>query len=153
VIILYLALTSLNAWVRRIDQTAMLLGPLLASVAIDFKPWIGGLVIAAWNIISLFIELFVMRKIYDLTPSLQELKPKKSQSKTEFHKGLVDWIGAWKHWVKSPVFVPGLALAVLYSNIFQLSFLAQAYASSHCISSSALAVVWIVAGICGFSGM
>lgn len=146
-------LTSVNAWVRRIDQTAMLLGPVLASLAIDAKPWFGGLVIACWNVISLFIELKIMRQIYENTPALQEPKKKVISSQSEFSRGFVDWIDAWKLWVNSPVFVPGLALAVLYTNIFQLSFLAQAYAASHCISSALLAGVWIVAGLSGFSGI
>ena len=146
-------LTSVNAWVRRIDQTAMLLGPILASVAVDISPWVGGLVIAVWNICSLFVELQIMRKIYNHTPSLREVKVDTDRESSRVSQSLVDWIQSWQLWVKSPVFVPGLALAILYTNIFQLSYLAQAYAASHCVSSKVLAVIWIAAGICGFSGL
>mgnify|MGYP003729754007 CR=1 FL=1 len=146
-------LTSVNAWVRRIDQTAMLLGPLLASAAISFSPWFGGLIIATWNVVSLFIEMHVMRKIYNKIPSLQEPKDiSASSSKTELKRGLVDWVQSWRLWVQSPVCVPGIALAILYTNIFQLSFLAQAFATSHCVSTIVIAGVYIFAGVCGFAG-
>ena len=67
--------------------------------------------------------------------------------------GMADWILAYSHWYNSPVFLPGLALAILFSNIFQLSYLAQAYSTSHCVSTTFIAVIWIIAGICGFSCM
>ena len=66
---------------------------------------------------------------------------------------MADWILAYSHWYNSPVFLPGLALAILFSNIFQLSYLAQAYSTSHCVSTTFIAVIWIIAGICGFSCM
>ena len=64
---------------------------------------------------------------------------------------MADWITAYSHWYNSPVFLPGLALAILYSNIFQLSYLAQAYSTSHCVSTTFIAIIWIIAGFCGFS--
>ena len=66
---------------------------------------------------------------------------------------MADWILAYSQWYNSPVFLPGLALAILFSNIFQLSYLAQAYSTSHCVSTTFIAVIWIIAGICGFSCM
>ncbi|CAG5107349.1 Oidioi.mRNA.OKI2018_I69.chr1.g3276.t1.cds [Oikopleura dioica] len=126
------ALTSVNAWVRRIDQFAMLAGPVIASLAIDhISPWVGGIAIAVWNILSVFVEYYFMKKIYNFFPSLSEKETPKEQDES----GMADWITAYSHWYTSPVFLPGLALAILYSNIFQLSYLAQAYSTSHCVTT------------------
>lgn len=142
------ALTSVNAWVRRIDQFAMLAGPVVASLVIDYaNPWVGGVAIAVWNILSVFVEYYFMKKIYNFFPSLSVKENPKDVDKS----GMADWILAYSQWYNSPVFLPGLALAILFSNIFQLSYLAQAYSTSHCVSTTFIAVIWIIAGICGFS--
>lgn len=126
-------------------------GPVFASLAIDASPKIGGCLIAGWNVCSLILEIYLMRKIYFLIPALREPRERKKSEKP--FRGIRDWASSWKLWLKSPVFWPGLALAVLYTNIFQLSFLAQGYASSHCINAKFIAAIWVIAGVCGFSGM
>lgn len=143
-------LTSINAWVRRIDQFAMLAGPFIASIAIDQSAWIGGVAIAVWNILSVFVEYFFMKKIYNHFPTLSIKEIPENSSNSRF-RGLKDIFMAYTYWYESPVFFPGLALAILYSNIFQLSYLAQAYSTTHCISSTWIAFIWVVAGFCGFS--
>ena len=95
-------------------------GPVFASLAIDASPKIGGCLIAGWNVCSLILEIYLMRKIYFLIPALQEPRERKKSEKP--FRGIRDWASSWKLWLKSPVFWPGLALAVLYTNIFQLSF-------------------------------
>ena len=131
----------------------MLVGPVLASLAISWNAWFGALVIAGWNIISLVFEYSIMKKIYNMTPALQA--PKKVSAPptqtAKATKGLFDWANAWALWSKSAVFVPGIALAVLYANVFQLKYLAQAYAASNCISATLLSLIWFIAGVAGFS--
>jgi len=67
-------------------------------------------------------------------------------------KGIKEWSESWSLWFRSPTFIPGLALALLFTNVFQLSFIpglalallftnvfqlsyiAQGYITLHCIS-------------------
>jgi len=49
----------------------MLAGPVVASLVIDYaNPWVGGVAIAVWNILSVFVEYYFMKKIYNFFPSL-----------------------------------------------------------------------------------
>ena len=63
-----------------------------------------------------------------------------------------DKSNSWSKWSRSKVFVPGLALAVLFANVFQLSYIAQAYIATHCISDELMGLVWMAAGVCGLLG-
>ena len=65
-------LTSVNAWMRRIDQLAMLLGPAAAGPLIGFNAVFGATLIATWNVVSLFAELMIMFTLYKQTRSLRE---------------------------------------------------------------------------------
>ena len=49
-------------------------------------------------------------------------------------KGIKEWSESWSLWFRSPTFIPGLALALLFTNVFQLSYIAQGYITLHCIS-------------------
>ena len=58
----------------------MLAGPVIASLAIDhISPWVGGIAIAVWNILSVFVEYYFMKKIYNFFPSLSEKETPKEQ--------------------------------------------------------------------------
>ena len=54
-----------------IDQGAMLLGPALAGVIIDWNPAYGAGFIALWNVVSLIIEISLLKQIYNSTEELQ----------------------------------------------------------------------------------
>jgi len=144
-------LTSVNAWIRRIDQAAMLMGPALAGPLIGYDAIIGASLIAAWNIISLIFEILIMRRLYHETPSLQQ-SPSTRINEAKKSSSIIAWLKSWSKWSKSKIFIPGLALAVLFANVFQLSYIAQAYIATHCISDNLMGLVWMVAGIFGLLG-
>ena len=54
-----------------IDQGAMLLGPALAGIIIDWNPAYGAAFIALWNVVSLIIEISLLKQIYNATEELQ----------------------------------------------------------------------------------
>ena len=144
-------MTSVNAWIRRIDQAAMLMGPALAGPLIGYDAIIGASLIAAWNIISLIFEILIMRRLYHETPSLQQ-SPSTRINEAKKSSSIIAWLKSWSKWNKSKIFIPGLALAVLFANVFQLSYIAQAYIATHCISDNLMGLVWMVAGIFGLLG-
>ena len=103
----------------------MLLGPAMAGPLIGISAVAGAGLIACWNVLSLIAEIFIMRTIYESSENLQ----KEPYREAEPENGLKEWGKSWPNWLKSQVFIPGLALAILYANAFQLSYVAQVRAS------------------------
>jgi len=147
-------LTEINAWVRMIDQGAMLLGPALAGAIIGWDAALGAGFIALWNVISLVIEISLLKQIYNSTEELQVPKEltNEDSSSSGLMKEITEWSESWSLWLRSPTFIPGLALALLFANVFQLSYIAQGYITLHCISDYFMAVIWITSGIFGLLG-
>jgi len=141
-------LTSINAWIRRIDQTCMLLGPAMAGPLIGVSAVAGAGLIAGWNVLSLIAEIFIMRTIYASSDNLQQEPYRESEPES----GLKEWGKSWPNWLKSQAFIPGLALAILYANAFQLSYVAQAYIATHCVSDNLMGFAWMAAGVFGLLG-
>ena len=54
-----------------IDQGAMLLGPALAGAIIGWNAAWGAGFIALWNVVSLIIEISLLKQIYKSTEELQ----------------------------------------------------------------------------------
>lgn len=146
-------LTDINAWVRMIDQGAMLLGPALAGAIIGWNAAWGAGFIALWNVISLVIEISLLKQIYNSTEELQVPKDSITEdSSIDLKTGIKEWSESWSLWFRSPTFIPGLALALLFTNVFQLSYIAQGYITLHCISDYFMAVIWISSGLFGLLG-
>lgn len=145
-------LTVINAWVRMIDQGAMLLGPALAGGIIGLNPAVGAGFIAVWNVFSLFVEIYFLKLIYNSTEALQAPKDISSEDTFNIKKSLIEWKDSWSQWLQSPTFIPGLALALLFANVFQLSYIAQGYITLHCISDYFMAIIWITSGVFGLLG-
>ena len=103
----------------------MLLGPAMAGPLIGVSAVAGAGLIAGWNVLSLIAEIFIMRTIYASSDNLQQEPYRESEPES----GLKEWGKSWPNWLKSQAFIPGLALAILYANAFQLSYVAQVRAS------------------------
>lgn len=79
-------LADMNATVRRIDQISNILAPMAVGQVMTFGSTVIGCgFIASWNLFSMFIEYFLLKKVYVKTPALamkagqkveeQEMKP------------------------------------------------------------------------------
>ena len=64
-------LADLNSWMRRIDLFTKCIAPPLCGIFLDRLQHVGGLVfIAGWNLVSMVLEYFLLKKIYQNVPSL-----------------------------------------------------------------------------------
>ena len=129
----------------------MLMGPALAGPLIGYDAVIGASLISSWNIISLIFEICIMHRLYHETPSLRQSSTTRSEAKKS--SSVIAWFKSWSKWSRSKIFIPGLALAILFANVFQLSYIAQAYIATHCISDNLMGIVWMIAGIFGLLGI
>jgi len=60
-----------NATLRRIDLLSNVLAPVLTGAIMAFTArWISAVIIAGWNIISLFVELLLYTKVYRLAENV-----------------------------------------------------------------------------------
>ncbi|CAH1790412.1 unnamed protein product [Owenia fusiformis] len=77
-------LASLNAAVRAIDLTSNILAPIVAGQVMTFGSMlIGAVFIAVWNIVSVFIEYYLLWKVYIRVPELEHKKTKDTEDLDE----------------------------------------------------------------------
>ncbi|KAL3832525.1 hypothetical protein ACJMK2_024160 [Sinanodonta woodiana] len=75
-------LADMSATLRLIDQTTLILAPIATGQIMTFGSLgIGALFIAGWNVFSVFIEYFLLWKVYKLVPALKSKKYRKKAEK------------------------------------------------------------------------
>lgn len=68
-------LAAMNASIRRIDLTVNILAPIVVGWIMSFASMkIAGIFIASWNIVSMFVEYFLLWNVYKRVPALAEKK-------------------------------------------------------------------------------
>ncbi|KAJ0696020.1 putative ferroportin-1 [Helianthus annuus] len=143
-------LTRLNSTIRRIDLISNLFAPVVTGFIISFVSMVASAVsLAIWNILSAFLQYWLLNSVYKGIPALSEsnrkrgLKlttpshPKQAPStcleQTSRHhdtsedvssgtfKGVYDsqFIRAWRVYLQQDVVLPGLSLALLYFTVLR----------------------------------
>ncbi|XP_052802282.1 solute carrier family 40 member 1-like isoform X2 [Mya arenaria] len=68
-------LATMTASLRRIDLISKLVAPIATGQIMYFaSPGVGALFIAGWNFVSVFLEYFLLKKVYNLCPALAKEK-------------------------------------------------------------------------------
>ncbi|XP_067649774.1 solute carrier family 40 member 1-like [Haliotis asinina] len=68
-------LADVTATLRRMDLAAQILAPIASGeIVYFFKVRNGALVMAAWNVVSMFIEYYLLWNVYNQVPALQKEK-------------------------------------------------------------------------------
>ncbi|KAM0028154.1 putative ferroportin-1, MFS transporter superfamily [Helianthus debilis subsp. tardiflorus] len=150
-------LTKLNSTIRRIDLISNLFAPVVTGFIISFVSIVASAVsLAIWNILSAFLQYWLLNSVYKGIPALSEsnrkrgLKlttpnhPKQAPStcleQTSGHhdtsedvssgtfKGVYDspFIRAWRVYLQQDVVLPGLSLALLYFTVLSFGTLMTA---------------------------
>jgi len=151
-------LTSMNAWMRSIDQATMVLSTALSGFSISLNQAWGAVAVASFNIFAMIIQAICLVKTYNLIPSLSEKKTKKKSVDFEEIPNNIERIktamktlfGGWALLFSSKVAIPGLALATLYVNILGLSFPLQGYGRENCLSEATISIIYIGSAVSGF---
>lgn len=140
-------LTALNTSIRRIDLLSKVLAPLLVSAVLVLQPEYAILLLVIWNAVSLPFEWFFIGHVYRVVPGLSAPKELELElSKRAAHwtwvfdashhgrhlkNGVARFYTDWKAYVKHPVLLPSLAVAMLYFTVLSfggitITFLADA---------------------------
>ncbi|XP_046326044.2 solute carrier family 40 member 1-like [Haliotis rufescens] len=68
-------LADMTATLRRMDLAAQILAPIASGeIVYFFKVRNGALIMAAWNVVSMFVEYYLLRKVYNQVSALQKEK-------------------------------------------------------------------------------
>ncbi|KPI43466.1 Solute carrier family 40 member 1 [Cyphellophora attinorum] len=128
-------LREMNAAMRRIDLGCKLLGPFLISVVDGYSTTVAVIANLATAVVSLPIEWYAIKWVYDSTPALQHPKVISATftpSGTECHATATSTTSSWKHslhqqttllhtYFSHRAFRPSLAGALLYFTVLSFS--------------------------------
>ncbi|PVD30146.1 hypothetical protein C0Q70_09408 [Pomacea canaliculata] len=68
-------LATMTAMLRRIDQVSAILAPMATGQVMTFTGLrYGAVLIAGWNVVSVFVEFYLMWKVYNTVPALKAKK-------------------------------------------------------------------------------
>ena len=77
-------LANLNASTRAIDQLCKIVSPLAVGQVMTFASLkVGAATIAGWNLVSMFVEYYILYRVYKAVPELAERKKKHESSDQE----------------------------------------------------------------------
>ncbi|KAL3617434.1 hypothetical protein CASFOL_037755 [Castilleja foliolosa] len=133
-------LTKMNSIIRRIDLVCKLFAPVVSGFIISFVSLTASAIaIALWNILSVFLQYWLLMSVYNGIPQLKETRKRNifseiNESEEQLEKRTVidrvlnaPYITAWRLYIKQDqVVLPGLALALLYFTILSFGTLMTA---------------------------
>ena len=68
-------ISAMTATLRRIDQNTMILAPIATGQVMTYIGLVyGAIFIGGWNVLSVFVELFLTWKVYNTVPALTAKK-------------------------------------------------------------------------------
>ena len=127
-------LTSLNSWMRGIDQACMIIACGLAGLAISYNKAFGAGLIAGFNILAMIFQGIMLIRVYKMIPSLREPRKQEQRPSTEelsFTQKIAtrakQTYESWEIFFKCKVALPGFVLGVLYVNILGMGYPLQGY--------------------------
>ncbi|KAJ3688309.1 hypothetical protein LUZ61_017473 [Rhynchospora tenuis] len=149
-------LTKMNSVIRRIDLTCKLLAPVLTGFVISFiSLQASAIIFSVWNILSVFLEYWLLASVYNGVPSLSESDQRRNArvgggnildsssslegSEISISDDADDWrmkamerlsvipcFDSWIVYLKQEVALPGIALAFLYFTVLSFGTLMTA---------------------------
>ncbi|KAK0272613.1 hypothetical protein LTS16_019962 [Friedmanniomyces endolithicus] len=146
-------LRQLNSQMRRIDLFCKLAAPLVIALVDAASTSIAIMVAGLLTILSVPVEYFAIARVHRAIPALSEPKPAGTHpiDQATPHRNILrfckDALGSTALYIHHPVFLPSLALALLYLTV--LSFAGQmiTYLLSIGVSSGIIALLRGVAAI------
>ncbi|XP_053639313.1 ferroportin isoform X2 [Cherax quadricarinatus] len=167
-------LAKMNSVLRTVDLSTEVLAPVIVGVIMTaFGMAVGGIVIAGWNVASLFVEYGLLHHLFYSNSDLQKPKAKKEDtSKVEefseqsvytrqankskkIHK-ILEYIvsawGAWLKYMKHPVRDAGLSLALIYMTVLAFDNYSRAFVYDSGVPENILGALTAVASLVGILG-
>lgn len=160
-------LASMNAVFTTINLAALVLSPMFSGLLFHLaNQEVVALVIGLWNIISIFIEYYLLISIYNDHPELAMKKePEPVTSDATKRSSSVDWISCrldkpcnyikdvgtgWKLYMTHNVRNAGLGLAFLWMTVLGFDNITYGFCLAQCVTDG---VLGILVGVSAFIGI
>uniref|UniRef100_T1JCZ3 Solute carrier family 40 member n=1 Tax=Strigamia maritima TaxID=126957 RepID=T1JCZ3_STRMM len=166
-------LAYMNAMARRIDLTSLICAPIITGQLMTYTSMvITAIFIAVWNLVSMFVEFFLISKLYYSTPALATKKSFKkrvasfasslsrnavvqAQIRAEDDNSsnlFASFFNGWKLYFQQNVVFAGLGLACLYMTVLGFDSITQGYANQQGVSAAVLGGISAVGAVVGILG-
>ena len=147
-------LSAINAMMRRIDQVALLLAPIVAGAFMTAlnTTWAAGL-IAVWNIVSFFFEYTLLRAVYSRVPDLAHKVTPKEERETalttsqKIKHAITTYFGNVKIFFSQDVALIGICLSLVYLTVLGFGSITVGYLRLNNVKDLYIAIS-MAAGAC-----
>merc|ERR1719266_2392463 len=142
-------LATMNSILRTIELTTYAIAPAVAGCLFTLLGFgLTGLVIAAWNVVSVCLEYCLLSRIYRRHPGLASKRSSSSVEEEEDGGAVQGWITYFNH----PVKLAGLGLACLYMTVLGFDNITYGYCLLQGVPHAVLGILVGVSAVVGVAG-
>lgn len=160
-------LATTSAILKSIDLITNIVAPIATGQIMTYASTeIGAIFIGGWNVISVFVEYYLLWKVYTVVPALRAVKDKcvvdkdienqESGKCASCMKGLLGsfltLIRGWKTFMKYEVAFAGLGLASLYMTVLGFDNITVGFAYTQGINESIMGGLMAAGALVGILG-
>ncbi|GAB1599459.1 solute carrier family 40 member 1-like [Argonauta hians] len=158
-------LAYMTAALRRIDLAVKLLAPVLAGQIMTYISVLAGSsLIASWNFVSVFVEYYLLYRVFQSVPSLATKKSKdddkqeaeslnesERQPPNAFCSRIFTLFNGWRVYLKYDVAPAGFGMALLYMTALGFDNITVGFAYSQGLTESILGILMAAGALIGIS--
>merc|ERR1719219_2898933 len=153
-------LAKMNSILRTIELTTYMLAPAAAGQLFTYLGFVlTGVIIAAWNVVSVCLEYLLLVLIYKKYPALAAFKTTDSSSQaaeeseeTQDSNPVQEALAGWRTYINHPVRNAGLGLAFLFLTVLGFDNITYGFCLLQGVPHAALGVLVGVSALVGVLG-
>uniref|UniRef100_A0A915Q4D4 Solute carrier family 40 member n=1 Tax=Setaria digitata TaxID=48799 RepID=A0A915Q4D4_9BILA len=156
------SLSAANAWMKTIDLSSSVISPFTAGYIINSISYrFACMIFVLWNLLSVFIEGYIIIKVYSAVPELaiREPSPREKEAKIKcctkcpyFIQQIGKWLALFYIYYQQNVFTAAFGLTLLYMTVLGFDGIAISYAKSEGLSALWLGILRSVGAAFGIIG-
>jgi len=146
-------LATMNSILRTIELTTYAIAPAVAGCLFTLLGFgLTGLVIAAWNVVSVCLEYCLLSRIYRRHPGLASKRSSSSVEEEEDGGAAGGAVQGWLTYFNHPVKLAGLGLACLYMTVLGFDNITYGYCLLQGVPHAVLGILVGVSAVVGVAG-
>jgi len=146
-------LATMNSILRTIELTTYAIAPAVAGCLFTLLGFgLTGLVIAAWNVVSVCLEYCLLSRIYRRHPGLASKRSSSSDEEEEDGGAAGGAVQGWFTYFNHPVKLAGLGLACLFMTVLGFDNITYGYCLLQGVPHAVLGILVGVSAVVGVAG-
>ncbi|CAL8113441.1 unnamed protein product [Orchesella dallaii] len=143
----------MNSVMRTIDLTTKILAPLAIGTLLTYWSQMSGAIfIAVWNLISGFVEIYLLVAIYRQIPQLRVKQMHTINQITNSNNAFKECWGGWRLYLAHPIKWAGIGFSCLYMTVLGFDQITTGYMYSQGVSESFIGITTSLGAITGIIG-